>query len=367
MRVDRETLQVVLNTKDVYGNSISYDEETGLIFLKTSEADRKFCIGKIEISTEDPFLITLVKEENIDQFQRNLFAWSINAVLAELCDQFSYIAGDFTFTLDKITMLQYKVEKTWGGKGLDKKIYVPLKYWEVSSKIPSVQKRLELMGIEWYLILQHEMQQPYFTNLSKRVAHARQTKQVYPDREDVFRAFKLTSYSDVKVVIIGQDPYHDGSASGLAFGIKEGASKIPPSLQNILKELEEDVGNGLVLNPDVTLESWARQGVFLINTKLTVNAGEPNSHTGFGWETFVLKVIERLSERNYGEKKPIVFILWGKNAQALEPLIHQGEHLVIKSPHPSPYSAATGFFGSKPFSIANAFLKVTNQPQIEWT
>lgn len=367
MRVDRETLEVLLNAKDVHGNSLSYNEKEGMVYLKTQESGKSFSIGQITIESEDPFMITLTKHENIDQFQRNLFAWSINAALSELCDSFVYIAGGITFKLDKISMLQNKIEKSWGGKGLDKKIYVPLRCWEVSSTDDAIQKRLNLFGIEWYLILQHEISQPYFRELSKRVNFTRKTKLVFPDREDVFRAFKLTPYSAVKAVIIGQDPYHDGSASGLAFGVKGDAIKTPPSLQNILKEMEDDVGQGLLIDVDPTLQSWAEQGVFLINTKLTVNAGEPNSHTGWGWEGFIIKVIEKLNEQVYGEKKPIVFILWGKNAQSLESLIHHGEHHVIKSPHPSPYSAATGFFGSKPFSKTNEFLTLNGLTPIQWT
>jgi uracil-DNA glycosylase len=364
MRVDLETLEVMLNTSDKYGNKISFNSTTGEVALFVKEANRAFNIGKITVSADH--LIKLTKLENIDQFQRNLFAWSINGLLAELCDEFTYIAGQFEFTLDKISMLQHKIEKPWGGQGLDSKIYVPLKNWEVTSQDAKVQKRVDLLGIEWYILLEQEMHQEYFSNLSKRVNAARNRAAIYPDREDVFKAFKLTQPTDTKVVIIGQDPYHDGSGSGVAFGIKPGSLKIPPSLQNIQKELESDVGEGLVVDMDPSLLSWAEQGVFLINTKLTVEAGQPNSHAGWGWERFIACAIQKLVEGKYGGKRPIVFILWGKNAQEFEHLIPREDHFVIKSPHPSPFSADKGFFGSKPFSRANEYLKASKQQEISW-
>lgn len=213
MSVDFETLEVMLNTSDKFGNNIQFNSPSGEVTLFIKEANRSFNIGKIQINSDG--MIRLTKLENIEQFQRNLFAWSINALLAELCDEFVYIAGAFEFTLDKITMYQHKIEKPWGGQGLDAKVYVPLKYWEVTSQDQKTQTRVNLLGIEWYLLLEQEMHEQYFSNLSKLVNQARTKKVIYPEREHVFKAFKLTQPTDIKVVIIGQDPYHDGSATGL--------------------------------------------------------------------------------------------------------------------------------------------------------
>ena len=240
MRVDQEMLDTILNATDKHGNKVSYNSATtGEVFLYLKESSRTFNIGTITVADN---LITLTKLENIDQFQRNLFAWSINAALSELCDSFVYLAGNLKFSLDKISMLQHKMEMPWGGVGLDSKIYVPLKYWEVSSEDPKINKRVELLGIEWFILLEQEMNQEYFSQLSRRVNTSRSRTTVYPERAAVFKAFELTQPTDVKVVIIGQDPYHDGSATGLAFGVEPDAIKIPPSLQNIRKELEDDEG-----------------------------------------------------------------------------------------------------------------------------
>ena len=167
---------------------------------------------------------------------------------------------------------------------------------------------------------------------------------------DIFNAFKLCAYEDVKVVILGQDPYYgDGQAHGLAFSVKQGVD-VPPSLKNIYKELESDIG--FTVPSHGCLEKWARQGVFLLNTALTVRKGQPLSHRGKGWETFTDHVISLLSAR----EKPMVFLLWGANARSKKPLIDTSRHLVLEAPHPSPLSAFAGFFGCRHFSRANVFL-----------
>ena len=177
---------------------------------------------------------------------------------------------------------------------------------------------------------------------------------------DIFNALKSVSYEDCKVVILGQDPYHGkGQAHGYAFSVKKGV-RTPPSLINIYKEMHEDIGTYIPDNG--YLKKWADQGVLLLNTSLTVRAGEPNSHEKLGWEILTDRIIKLLNDR----QKPIVFILWGRNAQSKEPFITNPKHLIIKSPHPSPFSASRGFFGSKPFSRTNGFLKSVGQEPIDW-
>lgn len=188
-----------------------------------------------------------------------------------------------------------------------------------------------------------------------------QTKTIYPNTYDIYNALHYTAYENTKVVILGQDPYHGpGQAHGLSFSVKPGVNP-PPSLQNIFKELHADIGCDIP-NNNGYLVPWAEQGVLLLNTVLTVRRSVPNSHKGVGWEIFTDKVITTLNQR----ERPIVFILWGKHAQEKQQLITSAQHFIIKSPHPSPFSANRGFFGSSPFSRANEFLKQIGSPEIDW-
>ena len=213
---------------------------------------------------------------------------------------------------------------------------------------------------DWQPLLQEEFAKPYYQNLRRLLVMEYRTRIVYPDMYDIYAALHLTPYEQVKAVILGQDPYHGpGQAHGLSFSVKPGVPP-PPSLQNIFKELHDDLGcripnNGYLLH-------WAKQGVLLLNTVLTVRQGEPNSHRGIGWEILTDRVIQLLNER----EKPVVFILWGSHAQAKRALITNKRHLVIASPHPSPLSAHRGFFGSRPFSRTNRFLVENGMEPIDW-
>lgn len=188
-----------------------------------------------------------------------------------------------------------------------------------------------------------------------------QTSTVYPRKENIFRALSLCPKETVRVVILGQDPYHgEGQATGLAFSVPEHA-KTPPSLQNILKELQNDIGNAQIPSPD--LSRWAKQGVLLLNTTLTVRCGEPGSHKNKGWEMMTDSIISDLSKT----RDHLVFILWGSDAIKKENLIDAKKHLIITSPHPSPLSAYRGFFGSKPFSKTNTYLRTHKKKEIDWS
>ena len=204
-----------------------------------------------------------------------------------------------------------------------------------------------------------EIEKVYFKQILKNVNELYQTKTIFPLKKDVFNAFRL-SYKDIKVVILGQDPYHgEGEAHGYAFSCLK--TPIPPSLKNIYKELYDD----LHIQKDITngdLTTWVKQGVMLLNTCLTVEKDKPNSHKNLGWHTFTDEVIKKLNER----EDPIVFILWGNNAREKKKFITNNKHLVIESAHPSPFSARNGFFGSKPFSKTNEFLKQNNKLPIKW-
>lgn len=214
---------------------------------------------------------------------------------------------------------------------------------------------------DWAHVLRTEFEKPYFAELERFLETEYQHETIYPSQEELFSAFHLTPYEETKVVILGQDPYHGaGQAHGLSFSVKPGV-KIPPSLKNIYKELRDDVGCDV---PDHGyLTRWAEQGVLLLNTVLTVREGKPNSHKGKGWENFTDQVIQALNRRD----KPIVFILWGRHAQEKKTLITASHHLIIESAHPSPFSAKRGFFGSKPFSATNRFLKEKGMGEIDWS
>ncbi|WP_438448336.1 uracil-DNA glycosylase [Gorillibacterium sp. sgz5001074] len=213
----------------------------------------------------------------------------------------------------------------------------------------------------WAPVLEPEFGKPYYQELRNRLADEYRSVTVYPDMYEIYSAFHLTDYAGVKAVILGQDPYHGpGQAHGLSFSVKPGIA-VPPSLQNIYKELRDDLGSPIPNHG--YLEAWAKQGVLMLNAVLTVRKDTPNSHRGLGWEAFTNRVIELLNER----EQPVVFILWGKNAQEKRPLITESRHLVIQSAHPSPFAANKGFFGSKPFSRTNAFLKRHGIPEIDWT
>jgi len=209
-------------------------------------------------------------------------------------------------------------------------------------------------------IVELEKQKEYYLKLKERVDEEYQNFTIYPPKNEIFNSLNATSFDNVKVVILGQDPYHEpNQANGLAFSVKKGV-RIPPSLVNIYKEAHTDVGISIPNHGD--LSSWAKQGVLLLNNVLTVRAHKANSHKGFGWEQFTLNVVKYLNQR----EKPLVFILWGKNAQEKEQFIDTSKHLIIKSVHPSPLSANGGFFGSKPFSKANKFLKRHDIKAIDW-
>lgn len=213
---------------------------------------------------------------------------------------------------------------------------------------------------DWAEKLNGEFEKPYYLRLRAFLINEYRTTTVYPDMHDIFNALHYTSLAETKVCILGQDPYHGpGQAHGLSFSVKPGITP-PPSLQNIFKELHDDLGCRI---PDHgCLVHWARQGVLLLNTVLTVRRGQPNSHRGKGWEQFTDKVIEVLNER----ERPVVFILWGRNAQAKKAMIDTSRHYIIESAHPSPYSAHYGFFGSRPFSRANKFLQEAGMAPINW-
>lgn len=216
------------------------------------------------------------------------------------------------------------------------------------------------IGNDWDILLADQWDMPYYQNLRKHLIKEYQNYIIFPNMNDIFNALKSVSYKDAKVVILGQDPYHGkGQAHGYAFSVKKGI-RIPPSLLNIYKEMHDDINTYIPNNG--YLVKWADQGVLLLNTSLTVREGLANSHEKLGWQILTDRIIKLLNNRD----KPLVFILWGRNAQSKEKLITNDNHLIIKSTHPSPLSAHRGFFGSKPFSKTNNFLISLGENPIDW-
>ncbi|SDA57946.1 uracil-DNA glycosylase [Methanobrevibacter millerae] len=214
-----------------------------------------------------------------------------------------------------------------------------------------------MIGNDWDSFLAEEFEKEYFKHIMEFIDEEYETKTVYPPRDEVFNAFKLTPLKDVKVVILGQDPYHEaGQAHGLCFSTPEGRP-IPRSLKNIFKEIQSEYGYDIPESG--CLESWARQGVFLLNTVLTVREGEANSHSDCGWQIFTDRVIEILNN----QEQPIVFLLWGKQAEKKKDLLDNENHLVLITSHPSPFSARRGFLGCNHFKLCNEFLR---ENEIDW-
>lgn len=216
-----------------------------------------------------------------------------------------------------------------------------------------------MIGNDWDQILEEEYNKDYFLKIKDIVRKEYQTKTIFPPAKDVFYAFRMTSYKNTRVVILGQDPYHGvGEANGLCFSVNRNI-KMPPSLKNIFTELKDDLG---VVRNDSDLSDWAKSGVLLLNSVLTVEKDKPASHKWIGWEAFTDSVIKKLNEKD----EPVVFILWGNFAKSKAKYITNPKHLIIASAHPSPFSVYHGFFGSKPFSKTNAFLRKNNLKEIEW-
>lgn len=220
------------------------------------------------------------------------------------------------------------------------------------------------LGESWYNAIGSEFEKPYMINLSKTLQRERKIYDIYPEQKDVFRAYKLTPLEEVKILILGQDPYHTpGVADGLAFSMKDKiGQRTPPSLKNIFREIESDIGFSAYHDTD--LSRWAKQGVMLLNTSLTVRKGSPGSHADIGWKIFTSKTIELISQK----EDKVVFLLWGKKAYEYINIVLKGNknHKYLCAAHPSPYSANRGFFNCKHFSIANELLQQSNKQAINW-
>lgn len=354
------TLDTTLNTVDAHGNRLLFDSETGNIyFAEVNKKQRN--IGYITYETMSDELV-YHKLEDEQQIYRKLNSWSINNEVLKQVDSVEYVTAKGTYVIARAYAYAHGIVGTHKTSILDKKIFVPLQFWEIEFDDPLHDSVVQKLGYEWYEELVGEFYKPYMIALNNFLMERSQYAMIAPEREDIYNAYRLTPQSQVKVVIIGQDPYHTpGVAHGLAFSTQK-ALTLPPSLKNIFKELETDVYNGLNLNDDADLIRWAHQGVFLLNTVLTVEVGQPNSHKNRGWETFTAETIKRLNQNN----KDVVYLLWGLHAKSYAHLINHEQNLVLEAAHPSPFSAHKGFFGCKHFSKTNSYLQSVGKEPIQW-
>lgn len=321
-------------------------------------------IGLVKILPQG---VVYEKRERITDIHHNLFAWSIQKHIVQSVDYIKYITDLGNFIITSKDALNYGVEKPYGGNGIDKKLYVRLDKFRLSCKDNYHKIAIERLGLSWTIYLLRHLKSSGMAKIWTLLRDRKDRKiVVFPEPIAIFQAFKLTPFNQVKVVILGQDPYHTpGMATGLSFGVN--GKKIPPSLQNIKKELDSDIRSidtGL-FEPtpfDYTLESWAKQGVLMLNTCLTVDQGQANSHSAFGWDrTIVMPAIKELVK-----KRKVVYVAWGAYAKKFLKDADVPEELTIFSRHPSPYSADKGFFGSKPFSKVNQKLKALELNSINW-
>ena len=361
----------VLEIVDNYNNKLLINKTSPYsIKLHQGNENRIRDLGFLVQAT--PETVVYKKHEKESDIYRKTKAWSVHARILDFANEIEYETSNAIY---RITTQEAKIRSgrmVYKNASYTSKVYIPIKYWKVEYKNPSNQKLYEYLGYEWYSEIRDLFDKDYMKSIGQSVTALRSKNCVFPVKEEVFNAFRHCSFLDTNVVIIGQDQYHDGSAHGLAFSIREGQTKVPPSLRNILKEVQDDYYSGNFAFKSAhspTLTRWSEQGVLLLNKTLTVNKGQANSHYNLGWGKFTLDVINKLIVSKIASKKPIVFILWGKESQKLAPTQESDYIKVIKAPHPAAEVYAggkAGFFGSKPFTQCNEFLEKFSTQEIVW-
>ncbi len=361
----------VLEIVDNYNNKLLINKASPYsIKLHQGNENRIRDLGFLVQAT--PETVVYKKHEKESDIYRKTKAWSIHARILDFANEIEYETSNAIYRIKTQDAKIRAGRMVYKNASYTSKVYIPIKYWKVEYKNPSNQKLYEYLGYEWYSEVRDLFDKDYMKSIGQTVTALRSKNCVYPVKEEVFNAFKHCNFLDTSVVIIGQDPYHDGSAHGLAFSIREGQTKVPPSLRNILKEVQDDYYSGNFAFKSAhspTLTRWSEQGVLLLNKTLTVNKGKANSHSNLGWEKFTRAVIDKLIVCKVAAKKPIVFILWGKESQKLAPTQESDYIKVIKAPHPAAEVYAggkAGFFGSKPFTQCNEFLEKFSTQEIVW-
>lgn len=373
----KERLDQLKATVDKDGNSFSIDEadDNKVFFLRKGSSD-KLALGKLMVGEKNLLYYKFEDERNI--FQKTN-SWSVNYTLFQAVDYIVYETLKWYYQIPKIRAEEFGQVMQFDG--IEQKIYIPLKYWDKRRVLidPTELRRRNLIGDSWYEKLGVVLGSPYMSQIAEYLKERRKVVVVYPEQENIFRAFKRSSFEHTKVVIIGQDPYHDGSADGLAFSYKHGSKKpVSKSLDIIIKEVERDVYDGFNLNFDYELTHWADQGVLLLNSSLTVEHGRPQSHSHIGWQRFIKIALYELMKDMY----PKVIIGWGNIAISLieevKAKVGDTQHLILTAKHPAsdlyhkdsfgdvaPNYPQT-FSGCRHFSRANEFLKQNKRKEILW-
>jgi uracil-DNA glycosylase len=322
--------------------------------LELTEKGRILDLGRIQ--TEPDGSVSYYKKEKEENIFRKYNAWTVLEIIGTRVNKIIYETDTTVYTLTGIKTMNCKI---WGIHELDRKLVIPLDLWRKEYKNTKMQRRLELFGHEWYGLLREHIDSDWFSEIGKYVAQRRKQTVVFPDKDRVFRVFGLEP-EKVKVLVLGQDPYYNSLADGLAFS-SNNPEVVPESLKNIFKEIESSLDT-LILDPDPSLDRWHEQGVFLLNTCLTVEAGVPLSHSKIGWERFTTEVVRTINTF----EKPVVYLLWGNHARGFAKYITNPMHKVIETVHPSPLSAHRGFLGSGCFVQCNEYLKQHGLTEIDW-
>lgn len=346
--------------QDKFGNR--WRVENNIVLLKLKEENYERRLGLL---LEDRFIVYRNREKHLFR-QSNSYGFSVDIIDC----LFKFRGIKFIDVYDDFGMYRITKEILENGhylffkeQGFEKQILVPIPVLEkYRLELPEDANRRNLLGDSWFNELRAEFHKPYWQYLGQEVAKKREVFRVYPEREDVFKAFKLTPYNEVKVVIIGQDPYHNGVADGLAFSSKD-PLKMPPSLAKIYEAIEEDIKFGLYLSQGTSLEYLAEQGVLLLNTALTVEEGNPTSHINLGWGLFIERVLEVLKHH----QRDLVFMLWGSYAKGLRPRVDDGRHIILEAEHPVMGAREQRrWIHNECFKKANSWLHLKGYGEINW-
>jgi uracil-DNA glycosylase len=361
-------LEQILNQKDENNNSLIFSNNK--VYLSQRGESKSRYLGAITVS--DKGKLKYSKHEEEKNIMRKNNSWSINYEILKQVDHIVYHTNERRYVIDQQSAINNGSFLHFKSSGYERKLYVPLEYWETmvkekpDSDLTEWEKKFEtLIGDRtWFNKLQDGINSDRFAKLAKWIATRRKEKKVYPETGQIFRAFRSTPFENTKVVILGQDPYPSKHANGLAFGT-DYRNQIPNSLNTIFDELDRDLSFNFDLSFDTTLQTWADQGVLLLNTVLTVESGKPGSHHNMGWEEITNAAIKALNQKS----EPIVFVMWGKKAQQYETMIDTDFHMVFKASHPAAeeYSQHNaGFCNNKHFSAINRFLNFNYGDSINW-
>ena len=362
-KIVKENLEVLFNQKDGDGNQLVFNLDTNK-FQLIKIGERPSHIGELRIiQSGNEELLVYYKHEEETQIHRKTKSWSINRYILSKVDGVIYETDIIRYSISAKKARNVGMTFDWDAPTIDKKVFVPIQYWDKQYKDNKVAPLVNMLGYEWYSEIGDEFNKQYIKEISKRLKEERKKFEILPNQNYVFNVFKQTNFLDIKVVIIGKEPVQSPYANGLAFSIdtENLDAKAPEITNNIFNEVENDIYSGIMLNKDADLTSWAKQGVFLLNHSLTVRKGQPESHKNLGWNFFTQKVIERLNTR----KKNLVFMLWGKEIiEYYKPLINSKYHLILEAPYPN----ENGFYGCEHFSKANEYIGVhySRRKEIIW-